>query len=172
MIVKKIAPLFLISVLFFLNGFAQTEKGSRLIGGSGYFNVKDDFFFRLSPMYGQFIFDNFAVGAGATLDFVSGYERDDIGLALGPYLRYYIGNNASRLLFTGNLEYGSFSRRNQFDQYSEKAFSAGFGVGYVHFLTNQIGLEAILNYRNNWGSRFTYDELFINLGFQIHLARR
>jgi len=162
----------MLSLIVSLCGFSQTEKGARLIGGSGYFNLKDNFSFRLSPTYGQFIAEDLAFGGEISVDYYSRHDFNDTGLSLGPFIRYYIGNTSSRLLLLGNLGFGTHTRRDPYDRWSQSAFSAGFGVGFVHFITKQVGLEAVVNYKNNWGADYSFDELYIALGFQIHLAPR
>ncbi|MGV3539684.1 MAG: hypothetical protein ACO1OQ_07735, partial [Rufibacter sp.] len=66
---KKLLFPFLFLLLFTASAYAQTEKGTTLIGGSGmfHFNTEDGnnpSYFTLSPRVGFFIVNNFAIGAG------------------------------------------------------------------------------------------------------------
>lgn len=162
-----------INLLIISTGLSQTEKGARLIGGGGYFNLKDNFGFRLSPDYGQFIIDKLAVGASSTIAYFDNrHQNKNLHVSIGPFIRYYLGSSSNRLLLLGNLGVGSSGRIDRHSSYSERVFNAGFRIGFVHFLIPQVGFEAVLNYRNNWALRDNYDELFISLGFQIHLPSK
>lgn len=67
----KIHSFLLITSIFFfihLPGHAQTEKGSRLLGGGGFLRSSDGSFSTyINPDLGFFLVDNLAVGASLPL---------------------------------------------------------------------------------------------------------
>lgn len=167
---KKISMIFCLLMLFINSAYSQTEKGSKMIGGSGFANLSDRFFVRLSPSVGYFFLNN--VSAGVEVDF----SYDEFGpstFAVGPFVRYYIGSGANRFLVEGNFAYGNYPAMEDSYSYSKNSFSVGMGIGYTRFLSKQVGIEALLNYQNITASGMrSNDRLFASLGLQVYLPNR
>ncbi|TXK22476.1 porin family protein [Pontibacter qinzhouensis] len=158
--------------------FGQTEKGSKMLGGTGNLGFSDGISVTVQPSIGFFVADNFAIGSALGLYY---YNRDDIrqnGIAIQPFIRYYIGESmpirpfveASGGYMTSKTKY-SYSG-NSFEQKYNNGFF-GAGVGAAYFLTNQVGLEAMLYYRTSEDrGLINYQgnsRLGISFGFQIYL---
>jgi hypothetical protein len=186
---EKSTLLSLSFLLFFsLSTWAQTQKGSKLLGGSvsGFLQRNNSFSISLSPQIGYFVINNLALGTGVTLSyFKSSFDDNTTGVSyrsrttkagISPFVRYYFGKSASTRLFTHasvdlwrSWSNSSISRRElQIDVNNYSTLRAGVGV--VHFITNQVGLEALLSYtpsKNSTNER--NGSLAISVGLQFYL---
>jgi hypothetical protein len=157
---------------------AQTQKGAIMIGGSGGVGFKDAFSISLNPNLGFFVTNDFAIGAGVPLQFYKQKDYNSVSGGLQPFARYYFGKPAATRLFAqANGMYhlsrskgGSPNDPNKINTYSQNSF--GGGLGLVHFVIEQVGLEAKLSYTN--GQMFPAYRgggFGLNFGIQVHLAR-
>lgn len=168
---------------------AQTQKGTKMIGGGGSADFENGFYISLVPNLGYFVADNVAVGSGLSLSY--GYDKtttyNTVGAGILPFVRYYFGQQSATRLFA--VANGSLiTEKARVDINGVKEFdrtfnscSFGGGLGVVHLLSDQVGLEAQLLYRNSksyyniyyddilpsWNGRFG-----LSLGVQIHLPRK
>ncbi|CAN5303006.1 hypothetical protein BH23BAC1_BH23BAC1_22520 [soil metagenome] len=152
---------FLLITFLNFNVQAQIEKGSRLVGGAGYVLWKDPFLINLSPNLGYFLSNRLVLGSSVGLMFYGYEDYSNVSIALTPFTRYYFGRGGTRLFVLASLGYrrewgrsteGSSVRRSSFGH-----ASGNLGLGLTHLITEQIGLEAILDIRG------------INVGFQIYI---
>jgi hypothetical protein len=174
--------LLLCTVLSF-TALAQTEKGTKLVGGTGSIGFHDPFSISLSPDVGIFLADNIALGASVQLSYSSGDHFTNSSLGLYPFFRYYFGGSETNKAF-GQINAGfghqwskstssGFENKNSYNN-----TNVGIGVGMVHFITEQVGLEALLaynHYSNNSGSNISSSSkgyLTLNVGFQIYLPAK
>lgn len=163
---KKISIIFAMAVLFLHTTelFSQTEKGDWLAGGGGsLFFLKDNTStqssFTLSPRVGYFVRNNFALGLSMPVGYSNSWLRnsfDDYGFnnfswGLGLFGRYYFLPNKTKLFLQGEYGITRLATRmpaNSFPfKYSENKAFYRLGVGAVHFITPNVGVEAILDYR-------------------------
>lgn len=176
---------FLLALAASLTCYAQTEKGTKMIGGSGAINLQNSISAHLQPKLGYFVTDGLAVGSGVLF----GYSRwknptinseaasRSLTVGLQPFVRYYFGETANTRVFvqantsltytnrSGYNYYIPFDQPNNFTQ-----TSVGGGIGVVHFLTQQVGLEAQVAYRNNSYGYDTFNRgLNLTFGLQVHL---
>jgi hypothetical protein len=156
------------------NGMAQTEKGSKLLGGSASIQFNDPFSINLNPSAGIFVLDKLAVGSSISLSFSSNVNSRYTSVGIGPFARYYFGK--SKVQYFVLADVGLYRNWYNFNYpgFEEKRTSSYFkprlGVGAVYFITQQIGLESTLNYQIYRNSdRFNNNFLFLNFGFQIYL---
>jgi hypothetical protein len=155
--------LFSIFIIIFLsfNVQAQIEKGSKMVGGYGYAVLRNPFYLNISPNIGYFISNRVVLGSSVDIKF-SGYKNySNLGIAVAPFTRYYFGKGDTRLFALASLGYrrdwyrydeGPSSSRS-----SNGNVSGNLGLGLTHLITEQIGLEAILDLKG------------INIGFQIYI---
>ncbi|WP_439879604.1 outer membrane beta-barrel protein [Pontibacter sp. MBLB2868] len=165
---------------------AQTQKGTLMIGGSGTTNFNDGFAITLNPNLGYFFADNIAVGSSLNLSYSRVKPFRNIGIGISPFARYYFGEQApTRLFAQANAAY-SYNHNEGISStdYSSNSYtssSVGGGLGVVHFITEQVGLEAQFFY-NNVKSQWNNDQgmssssprdgrFGINFGVQIYLPR-
>ncbi len=160
----KLKKYFLIIIfLFVVNAAAQAqiEKGSKLIGGSGFELFQDPYYARLMPNMGYFITNRLAIGSSLYVN-VYGYNNYiERGVGLSPFARYYFGKGHNRLFALGSLGYRyswheSTEVNNAFKSSNGRPIGE-LGIGFTHLLTDQVGLEAILIFSR------------INFGLQIYL---
>lgn len=170
-----VAALILISNL---SSLAQTEKGTKLVGGGGYFTIEKDFVsVGISPDIGLFVKDNFVLGASLPLYFQRDSDLDlytSQRIGLSPFARYYFGEGSTRLFALASLGYSHGWWQHNPENRKSYSSSSGYGtgsagIGLVHFLTNQIGVEARATYnghipRDQYSGRF-----MLGFGFQIYL---
>ncbi|MFT2011555.1 hypothetical protein ACMA1I_22985 [Pontibacter sp. 13R65] len=182
---KKIIFTLLLAIPLASTGFAQTLKGSKMIGGDGYLSFDDAFYANLNPNIGYFPLDDLAVGIKTPINFGShsGGRFKYITGDLAPFVRYYFGKPTRFRVFaegSGGIGYArNKSERNESYSVGYIRNSIGGSLGTVYFITEQVGLEAQLNYRNYKSGYKSSSENFIadsrrsnttiTLGIQVHL---
>lgn len=155
-------------------GKAPIQKGNWMVGGSvgnlGYSFEGKAFNIQVNPRAGYFIADGLAVGAQATLGFTAVKDIDnEWNYGIAPFVRYYFpeGASASGRFFTqGDIGIAGSSAG------SDVSLALGANVGYAHFITKTVALEATLGYNYskanvNLGDKAT--GLGVGVGFQIYL---
>lgn len=183
---------FLFSALFLIGAFAvnaqeinkpQTsanvgalpiQRGNWMIGGAlgglGYSFEGKAFNINIEPSAAYFVSDGIAIGAKLIGGFtaVSGMDNEwRYGIA--PTIRYFFpeGSSATGRFFTqGDIGISGSSVG------SDVSLLLGAGVGYAHFITESVALEATLGYRYNKANISTAGStsgLNVGLGFQIYL---
>ncbi|MDO1445775.1 hypothetical protein Q0590_05910 [Rhodocytophaga aerolata] len=183
---RKTTLLFLFCLLVFSSTtWAQTEKGSKLLGGSANFNFEKNYSFGISPQMGYFITTNFALGTGVSISYSKFNNDDTVGnsyrsnttvAGFSPFIRYYFGKATSTRLFTqGAVVFQRLWQNTRINgsepQINVDNFSTyRAGVGVVHFITQQIGLEALVAYSS---SKYSVENrtgrVVLNVGLQIYL---
>lgn len=172
--------------LFFLTpSYAQTGKGSMLLGGNGGIRFDSEnnqkiFNAYLSPRIGLFVIDKLAIGIGLPLSINTSEDFENSSIGISPFIRYYIGG--SKLIPFLEAR-GGFSRVHS--RYkgtwgtivtnNTNVSNMGLGLGAAYFITPAIGLEAIFAYDT---TRFGYENgssnrgsLSLNFGFQVYFSR-
>jgi hypothetical protein len=175
--------LFLAYLVFFTCD-AQTQKGSKMIGGNGAASFGKVTSIGLHPSFGYFLMDDLAVGSGVLLSYSRfkevGYRT--MGGGVEPYVRYYLGKQApTRFFAQANGAFSYLQAKNTGDSHYGSGYtgnSFGGSVGIVRFITEQVGLEAQFHYNNYQnvqtdGFRTTHDSRQDNyglrFGIQVHL---
>ncbi|MBU2927630.1 outer membrane beta-barrel protein [Winogradskyella psychrotolerans] len=170
---------------------AQITKGNWLVGGSGSFtsttatsedNLGNEFesiatALQLRPNIGYFLTDKFATGLniGVNLSNSPGRDNSNWSMSVGPFARYYFLKPENRVNLFGEA---SFSYGNGLSEINKdrNTTSYGFSTGGVLFFNSSVGLEMSLNYtdstsRSDGSSDTNFKNLFLGLGFQIHLEK-
>lgn len=155
-------------------GIAPVQKGNWIVGGSlgslGYSFEGKMFSIAINPRAGYFISDGLALGLGVTgsLNAVSG-EDNVWGYGVAPFVRYYFPEGASasgRFFAQGDVGIAGSSPG------SGATLALGANVGYAHFITNTVALEAMLGYNYSKATVSGSEKasgLGVSLGFQIYL---
>ena len=176
----------LIALLVSLASHAQTQKGDKMIGGSGYMEFESGFHIGVSPSIGFFIIDDLVVGSGIPISY--GYIKEakyrSISGGIEPYIRYYFGNQAPLRVFAqANGSISFLNGKNKGDAHYGSGYtqnSFGGSLGLVRFISEQVGLEARLYYNNYQNAQTsdsytTYnsrqDNYGLMLGIQVHIPR-
>ena len=154
---------------------AQTAKGTKMVGGSGYGNFQDGFGISLTPNLGYFVIDNLALGSGVPLTYSKRDNYRYIAAGLQPFVRYYFGQDSQTRVFAqanGIVLYGGDKSTYEGVERttSYKHHTLGARLGVAHFITEQVGLEAQLHYNYNFPDSNPSSITFgFSFGFQIHL---
>ncbi len=165
---------------------AQTQQGSKMIGGNGSGGIGEVTGISLSPSFGYFVTHDLAVGSGIPLsyDYDKHVDYRTIGGGLEPYVRYYLGKEASTRIFAqANGSYFYLNTKNTGGAHYGSAYignSFGGSLGLVRFLTEQVGLETQLFYVNSQSVQTSdsqtshhprHDSYGLRFGLQVHLPR-
>jgi hypothetical protein len=176
-------------LLFTFTTYAQITKGNWMFGGSAAFSYSktDDknnnitgttinyssvgsYNILIEPNIGYFFTDKIAFGCKLNYinSFLEGskFDSDGMSLSLGPYLRYYFLKKEKDYNIFIEPAYYRFINRSIGN-------SNGLGIksGLVIFMNKSVGIETSFNYSRFSGSKYDSNEIFIGLGFQIHLEK-
>lgn len=178
---KNIMKITAILILFFAPSFvfAQTEKGSTLVGGAfSLQTTKNNSSFSLTPNVGYFPIASFAVGAGLNLDFSKQGDLKNNQVGIGPYVRYYFGKTSTKpfLVSEGSFLSSTYESRDVTGT-KVKTTTNGvgfmFGLGFAAFVNDIVAVEGLTGYNysdfkgSNGSSGFT-----MRLGFQLYFNRK
>lgn len=155
-------------------GITPLRQGNWMIGASladiGYSFEGNAFNLALQPAAGYFVSDGLAIGAQAILGLTAVKDKDnEWQYGIAPFVRYYFPGTATatgRFFGHGNVGIAGSSVG------SDVAFNLGAKVGYSHFVTQTVALEATFGYNYNKANISTdggASGLGVGLGFQIYL---
>src|SRR5690606_7480967 len=158
-------------------GMDPIKQGSWMVGGSivslGYSVEGKSFNINVNPRAGYFVTDGLAIGAQANLGFTSVKDADnEWGYGISPFVRYYFPGGASatgRFFGQGDIGIGGSSAG------SDVSLNLGANVGYAHFITQTVALEAMFGYnysKANIDAANKQSGLGVSVGFQIYLPGR
>lgn len=158
--------------------FAQTEKGSKMIGGNMNLATSarqgSEFLqFGLNPQLGFFVADHFVVGPGLSFSAYSYGVQRGIGYGVSPFARYYFGSSPARLFLSGGA--GISGNRRSTPDYVQtyRSTQVRVGPGLTYFLNEFVGLDAVLSYDiNKYQGEPASRALQLNVGVQVFLPRR
>lgn len=155
-------------------GLTPIKTGNWMVGGSigniGYSFEGKSFNIQVNPRAGYFIADGLALGAQATLGLKAVKDMDnEWNYGIAPFIRYYFPGGASasgRFFGQGDIGIAGSSAGNG------ASLALGANVGYAHFITQTVALEATVGYNYskanvNLGEKAT--GLGVGVGFQIYL---
>ena len=159
---------------------AQIQRGNIMVGGDiANFDLGLDkgglFIISLDPKLAFFLRDNLALGGYLTLGITTAKEAGtNINYGIGALGRYYFSESQlelvrhSRFFVEANA---GIEGTNPANGENTNGLGVGIGPGWTYFLTNSVGLEALVKYRGivGFGSRPTSSNLNLNVGFQIYL---
>lgn len=173
------------TVLFLSDAFAQTGKGSMLLGGNAGINFSsersDDKSFGMSlyPQAGFFVANSFALGASVSLGY-SSYNTNSTrtnNIGLGPFVRYYLGSGKALPFLEARGGWGRYQSRYEEPggverKYTDHIGYGGLGIGLAYFLTPSVGLEPLLSYDIYGEDSYTRRTLNFRIGFQVYFSRK
>ncbi len=161
---------------------AQIQQGNWMVGGDlmgmqfglnkgGGYNIQ------ITPKLAYFIRDNVALGGYTNLgvDGVKG-GPNTWTYQLGLLGRYYANQGQvdnllkhGRFFLEGNFGFGGVSITQGGS--SSNGVNIQAGPGYAYFITQNVGLEALLKYDGNFGfgNGGTVSRLLFGVGFQLYL---
>lgn len=154
-------------------GSGPIQQGNWMVGGGigslGYDFDAKKFNIALEPSAGYFVSDGIALGVKLIADFATIENSDNtFNYGLLPFARYYFPEGASSTgRFFGEAKAGIAGSKGGDDV----NFGFGAGLGYSHFITKTVALEALAGYNDLAGasSLGTQGGLGLMVGFQIYL---
>ena len=177
---------FAISFIFlmcFFTAQSQLKKGNVMLGADIAnvdlsLNTGSNFSALLNPKAARFMQDNFAFGGyiNFRLSTAKGHGTN-VGYGIGPLARYYV--NDPNMSPVGHARF--FVEANAGIEGSKPAvgnstngLGLGVGPGLAYFMTQNIGLEALLKYQGiiGFGSSVTTSDLTMAFGLQIYLPHK
>lgn len=151
-----------------------------MVGGNGFLLPSSPFSIDMAPQFGYFVTDNLALGGRAFLSFTGDRNRSVLFGSLSPFVRYFLGQSPTRPFAEGGIGYqrtftdydnpiGGGRRRESFGNGHYRV-----GLGITRFLTDQVGLEAVLGYNGSTHSLESIGQgrLSLSFGFQIYLPAK
>ncbi|MBE7175950.1 MAG: hypothetical protein INR69_06075 [Mucilaginibacter polytrichastri] len=180
---KKITFLAAFALLAFtFSAQAQIQKGNVMVGG----NISDisfgldnpnPFSLSLNPKAAWFISDGVALGVDAKLGILAPGKGAGtaINYGVGALGRYYGSTGANTVLnnsrFFGEATIGINGINPAGNEGSTNGLGFSFGPGYTYFITESVGIEALLKYTGTvgFGESAYAHSLGLGIGFQIYL---
>lgn len=154
-------------------GTRPIQQGNWMVGGGigslGYDFDSEVFNIAVEPSAGYFVSDGVALGLKLIANFQTIKDGDNpFSYGLLPFARYYFPEGASPSnRFFAEAKAGIAGSRGGDDV----NFGFGAGLGYAHFITDNVALEALAGYNDLSGASAsgTQGGLGLTLGFQIYL---
>jgi len=163
--------------------YSQLSKGVWLFGGSASFSSlkssstasiqSKQTNLEISPFFGYFVADKFAIGLKPSLVYGSNsIANTNTTFGVGPFTRFYFLNyeKVFNLFAEGSYLYGSITGKGQVSSNSNTFSISG---GPVLYFNNSVGLEFTLGYSISKivGFTGTNKELGFGIGFKFHLEK-
>ncbi len=177
---KKLFFTIILGVLMVFGANAQIQKGHVMMGA----NLSDIkfgldkpnvFSFNITPKAAWFVQDGLALGAEVNLGIATQKGNGtDFNYGVSALGRYYGQEGANDLVkssrFFGEATVG-IQGTNPAAGGSTNGLGFSFGPGFTYFVTQTIGLEALLKYNGvvGFGTSAYAHNIGIGLGFQIYL---
>ncbi|GAA4784775.1 hypothetical protein GCM10023231_10690 [Olivibacter ginsenosidimutans] len=155
-------------------GLTPIKKGNWMVGGSlgsmGYSFEGKSFNINVNPQAGYFVSDGVAIGLSLKGGYQSEKDKKDLWTyGIAPFVRYFFPEGSSSTgRFFGQGKVGIAGASGG----SDVTFAAGLGLGYAHFITRSVALEAMVGYdysKAATASASAQNGLGFSLGFQIYL---
>ncbi|GAB2984424.1 hypothetical protein GCM10027049_22770 [Mucilaginibacter puniceus] len=159
---------------------AQIQKGNVLIGANLsdlYLGLDNSnaFRFNITPKAAWFIQDNVALGGYVNFGIQTAKNSSTTTqYGIGAFGRYYLEKDVEVLKhgrFFGEANFGFAGINVSNGGGNTNGIGFGFGPGFAYFVTQNIGLEALLKYNGTagFGNTTVQSGLTLSLGFQIYL---
>lgn len=167
----------LLIILFFLSTtlFAQTDKGDLLVGGNvGFQTGKESNLFNLSPNFGGFVSNNFALGGRLSLMSSKQGDVRTSSFGIGPFARYYIGKAETKPFIVTEFNFlSSTIKATNNVEIKNNGIGWLLGLGFAAFINETVAVEGVSGYNY---AKFKDSEgdggFALRLGFQVYLNRR
>lgn len=154
-------------------GFAQIEKGTLLAGGAfSLRTTKNNSQFSLNPNIGFFVANNFAVGAGLSINFSKQGEIKTTELGVGPYARYYVGKGNTKPFIVAEANY--LTATNKTGDIKNTSTGVGYllGAGFAAFVSDMVAVEGLAGYNySDFNGTSGSGGFAMRLGFQLYFNR-
>ena len=187
----------LLLTLCSLSMFAQTTKGSFMVGGNGSLRFADGDYdlgevksttLSINPTVGYFFIKNFSAGLYVPFELswsktkIPSWQQESDGegrsYGVAPFVRYYIP--VKSFFIVTEASYGWHYSKNSYeafdpntgtvsDEFSEKYRTFSLAAGPVFFLSHYTSIELLANYQRSNFEQFDQSQFYLSVGFQIYL---
>ena len=185
----------LFSLLFlfaWVTSFAQTDKGSWLLGGTATIGTSSYSFsgsstttttgITLQPTVGYFIINNLVIGAGVPLSYSSETNTSSSTIGLVPFGRYFFLEGNVKPFVQAQVGYTSTNITTNVSgrdvSYTSSGSTFGVGGGLAIFLTKSASLDLNLYYSSttknapsNNAVTGTASNFGLQVGFLVYLSK-
>lgn len=204
----------LVGVSFGSIGFANSDSKTSYSNSSTAYKSKENLFsVAVNPNVAWFVADNLAIGGLFQLSFsksttknsntgsvnTSEYNVAEPSFYIGPYLRYYIGNNKQGKLFSQvNASWGVFAKNSrnssstgsssETESKPKADWNTGLAIGYEYFINKYLGCAVSAGfvyskqkieyeYKPSTGTGYSYTTDYssiripVNIGIQVHIPQ-
>ena len=179
---RKISILF-IALLLTAAAHAQMKKGNVMMGANLSnlsFGLDKPNVFRMdiNPKAAYFVQDGIAFGVDLSFGLATSKGMGtDINYGIGGLARYYMDRRIYEVVRNGLFfaeATAGISGVNPAAGGNTNGLGFSMGPGFSYFITNSIGLEALLKYNGvvGFGSSVYGHSLGLNVGFQVYLPGR
>ena len=163
-----------VALLIALQGAAQTENGTFLVGGGlGLQTGENNSQFSIDPNFGFFFFDNFAAGANVTYNFTKAGSTKQNEFGIGPFARYYFGKTSTKPFVVSEFDFltSNFEANNVKTKNNGWGFL--FGLGFAAFINDNVAVEGVSGYNYNKYKDFDGSGGFtLRFGFQLYFNNK
>jgi len=166
--------------------YAQFNKGRMLVGGQlSLTSVPNSEYkgttFSLSPQFGYFVINNFAVGAGINYNVQKNTSDNSTdyfstSLQFQPFVRYYFKPG---IFIHGSYGIGAGKAKTTSYESSYNIYNWTTSAGYAIFLNDHVAIEPMLGYswytvndKGTDGEKSSGSSLYFQVGLQVYLGRK
>jgi hypothetical protein len=186
---RNIYSIALVMLVAVNTGFAQTEKGNFLVGGSMNMSFSDQnntssASFGLSPDVSYFFIDRLAAGLitnfniGGSSSDASGFKANSSSIGAGPTVRYYFPVTDKVYLFPEIDLIWSHNHTKITSppaatiETTSNSSTFRIGAGAAYFIAKNVGLEGFLYYQNtSMSSSSSASSVNLRVGLQVYILR-
>jgi len=168
--------LFVLMLLVSSSSFAQTEKGSVLVGGGFAMRTGEGSSqFLFNPTVGYFFGNNFALGATLAFNSEKLGELKSTEFGIGPFARYYFGTANTKPFVVSEFDFVSSNTKQSSTSNEIKSNGTRFliGLGFAAFVNETVAIEGISGYTYSKFKDVDGSGGFtLRLGFGLYFNRR
>lgn len=185
-------------ILASIGAYAQTDKGSFMVGGSlrwqrSHSDVNLPAFgfegtttgsFNINPTVGYFVMNRLMLGLQPSYSHTWVFHQPMskiTSFSIGPVVRYYIPFGKFAAFPEASYSYLK-SKQQGFDTVSGRVVDVNkngstyhVAAGVTYFVSPSIGIEGIIGYTDNKNMSYSVKkltDLYLNFGIQFYLAKR
>lgn len=168
--------LLVLLLLLSIFSFAQTEKGSVLVGGGFAMRTGEGSSqFLFNPTVGVFVANNFMFGGTVSYNAEKLGELKSNEFGIGPFARYYFGTANTKPFVVSEFDFVTSNTKQSSTSTEIKSNGTRFlfGLGFAAFVNETIAVEGISGYSYSKFKNVDGNSGFtLRLGFGIYFNRR
>jgi hypothetical protein len=156
--------------------FAQTEKGSVLVGGGFAMRTGEGSSqFSFNPTVGYFFANNFSLGGTMVFNSETLGELKSTEFGIGPFARYYFGTANTKPFVVSEFDFVTSNTKQSNTSNEIKSNGTRFllGLGFAAFVNETVAVEGLSGYSYSKFKDVDGSSGFVlRLGFGLYFNRR